>query len=122
MAESLIAKLRGRKTACAAWQEIMRLREAASDPARDEGRPVPDRPMGDPSINSEGEFAAKPGQIESGIDLPHQVIFRNGVVELKLAEKLRLFARQLAMRQSRRTFARIARKERGWPHYANLPT
>jgi hypothetical protein len=30
------------------------------------------------------KFAAKPGQIESGIDLPHQVIFRNRVVEFKL--------------------------------------
>jgi hypothetical protein len=40
------------------------------------------------------EFAAKPGQIESSIDLPHQMIFRNRVVELKLVEKLRLSALQ----------------------------
>src|SRR5205814_1664596 len=40
------------------------------------------------------KFAAKPGQIESSIDLPHQMIFRNRVVELKLVEKLRLFALQ----------------------------
>src|SRR3954454_4520746 len=40
------------------------------------------------------EFAAKPGQIESSIDLPHQMIFRNRVVELKLVQKLRLSALQ----------------------------
>src|SRR5450432_2498582 len=40
------------------------------------------------------EFTTKPGQIESCIDLPHQMIFRNRVVELKLVEKLRLFALQ----------------------------
>src|SRR3954447_20611821 len=40
------------------------------------------------------EFAAKPGQIESSIDLPHQMIFRSRVVELKLVEKLRLSALQ----------------------------
>src|SRR5438132_1741 len=42
------------------------------------------------------KFAAKPGQIESRIDLPHQVILRDSVVELKLVEKLRLFALQSA--------------------------
>jgi hypothetical protein len=29
------------------------------------------------------KFAAKPGQIESGIDLPHQLIFRNRVAKMK---------------------------------------
>src|SRR3954453_6058294 len=40
--------------------------------------------------------AAKPGQIETSIDLPYQVIRRDGIVELKLVEKLRLFALQPA--------------------------
>src|SRR3954468_10956725 len=40
------------------------------------------------------KFAAEPGKIESSIDLPHQMIFGNCVIELKLVEKLRLFALQ----------------------------
>src|SRR3954451_15563173 len=40
------------------------------------------------------KFAAEPGKIESSIDLPHQMIFVNCVIELKLVEKLRLFALQ----------------------------
>src|SRR6266513_2615282 len=39
------------------------------------------------------KFAAEPGKIESSIDLPYQMIFRDCVIELKLVEKLRLFAR-----------------------------
>src|SRR5437879_13917014 len=42
------------------------------------------------------KFAAKPGQIESRIDLPHQVILRDSVVELKLVEKLRVSVIQVA--------------------------
>jgi hypothetical protein len=42
------------------------------------------------------KLAARPGEIASGIDLPHQMIFRNRVVEPKLVEKLRLFALQPA--------------------------
>src|SRR5256885_9169502 len=38
------------------------------------------------------KFAAEPGKIESSIDLPHQMIFRDCVIELKLVEKLRSFA------------------------------
>src|SRR5215212_294375 len=38
------------------------------------------------------KFAAEPGKIESSIDLPYQMIFRDCVIELKLVEKLRLFA------------------------------
>src|SRR5436853_5942094 len=38
------------------------------------------------------KFAAEPGKIESSIDLPHQMIFRDCIIELKLVEKLRLFA------------------------------
>src|SRR5437868_3668237 len=40
------------------------------------------------------KFAAEPGKIESSIDLPYQMIFRDCVIELKLVEKLRLFALQ----------------------------
>src|SRR3989440_7158370 len=40
------------------------------------------------------KFAAEPGKIESSIDLPYQMIFRDCVTELKLVEKLRLFALQ----------------------------
>src|SRR5438045_2330916 len=40
------------------------------------------------------KFAAEPGKIESSIDLPHQMIFGDCVIELKLVEKLRLFALQ----------------------------
>src|SRR3954451_6929258 len=40
------------------------------------------------------KFAAQPGKIESSIDLPHQMIFGDCVIELKLVEKLRLFALQ----------------------------
>jgi hypothetical protein len=32
------------------------------------------------------KFLAKPGQIESRIDLPHQMIFRNRVAQVKLVE------------------------------------
>src|SRR5437762_12664083 len=35
-----------------------------------------------------------PGKIESSIDLPHQMIFGHYVIELKVVEKLRLFALQ----------------------------
>jgi hypothetical protein len=38
------------------------------------------------------KLAAKPGQIERRIDCAHQMIFRNRVAELKLVEKLTLFA------------------------------
>src|SRR5215208_3761545 len=40
------------------------------------------------------KFAAEPGKIESSIDLPHQMIVGDYVIELKLIEKLRLFALQ----------------------------
>src|SRR5438874_11982594 len=39
------------------------------------------------------KFAAQPGKIES-IDLAHQMIFGDCVIELKLVEKLPLFALQ----------------------------
>jgi hypothetical protein len=40
------------------------------------------------------KFATKPRQIESCIDLPHQMIFRNRVVEMKLVEQLTLVTLQ----------------------------
>src|SRR5438045_9398470 len=40
------------------------------------------------------KFAAEPGEIESSMDRPYQMIFRDCVVELKLVEQLRLFALQ----------------------------
>ena len=40
------------------------------------------------------KFAAQPGKIESSIDLAHQMIFGDCVIELKLVEKLPLFALQ----------------------------
>src|ERR1700676_2204761 len=42
------------------------------------------------------KFAAKPGQIETVIDLPHQMIFRNRVAKMKLVEQLRLVTLQPA--------------------------
>src|SRR5437016_471800 len=42
------------------------------------------------------KFAAKPGQIESSIDLPHQMIFRNRVAKSKLVEQLTLVTLQTA--------------------------
>src|SRR4051795_6434495 len=40
------------------------------------------------------KFAAEQGKIESSINLSHQMIFGDCVIELKLVEKLRLFALQ----------------------------
>jgi hypothetical protein len=42
------------------------------------------------------KFAAEPGEIESRIDLPNQVIFRNGVAKMKLVEQLTLVTLQTA--------------------------
>ena len=42
------------------------------------------------------KFAAKPGQIESSIDLPHQMIFGNRVAKMKLVEQLTLVTLQTA--------------------------
>ncbi len=43
-----------------------------------------------------GKFAAKPGQIESCIDPPNEVIVRHRICEVKLREKLTRFALQTA--------------------------
>src|ERR1700674_5299282 len=42
------------------------------------------------------KFAAKPGKIESGVDLPHQMIFGNRVAKMKLVEQLTLVTLQTA--------------------------
>jgi hypothetical protein len=48
------------------------------------------------------KFTAKPGQIESSIDLPHQMIFGNRVAEMKLVEQLTLVTLQTAHHGPRR--------------------
>ena len=45
-------------------------------------------------MNNEVRARCEAGQIEHRIDCSHQMIFRNRVVELKLVEKLCLFALQ----------------------------
>src|ERR1700755_161950 len=42
------------------------------------------------------KLAAKPGQIESSVDLPYQMILRNRVAKTKLVEKLTLVTLQTA--------------------------
>src|SRR5258708_32297560 len=42
------------------------------------------------------ELAAKPRQIESSVDLPHQMIFGNRVAKMKLVEQLTLVTLQTA--------------------------
>src|SRR5437588_1764743 len=42
------------------------------------------------------KLAAKPGQIESNIDLPYQMIFRDRVAQMKLVEQLTLVTLQTA--------------------------
>src|SRR3981189_108685 len=54
--------------------------------------------------------AAKPGQIESSVDLPNQMIFRNRVAKTKLVEQLTLVTLQTAHHGS--TSPRIASTQR----------
>src|SRR3984893_8621048 len=56
------------------------------------------------------KFAAKPGKIESSVDLPHQMIFRNRVAKMKLVEQLTLVTLQTAHHGS--TSSRFASKQR----------
>src|ERR1700688_1002227 len=42
------------------------------------------------------KFAAKPGKIESSIDLPHQMIFGNRIAKTKFVEQLTLVTLQTA--------------------------
>src|ERR1700726_3991042 len=62
------------------------------------------------------KFAAKPGQIESGIDLPHQMIFRNRIAKMKLVEQLTLVTLQTAHHGSTSPrFASTQRNHASWP-------
>src|ERR1700743_1719313 len=62
------------------------------------------------------KFTAKPGKIESGIDLPHQMIFRNRLVEMKLVEQLTLVTLQTAHHGSTSPrFASTQRNHASWP-------
>src|ERR1700733_2393778 len=60
------------------------------------------------------QFAAKPGKIESSIDLPHQMIFGNRLAKMKLVEQLTLVTLQTAHHGS--TSSRFASTQRnhGW--------
>src|ERR1700686_3856219 len=62
------------------------------------------------------KFAAKPGKIESSVDLPHQMIFGNRVAKMKLVEQLTLATLQTAHHGS--TSPRFASTQRnhGSPH------
>src|ERR1700733_11364229 len=62
------------------------------------------------------KFTAKPGKIESGIDLPHQMIFRDRLVEMKLVEQLTLVPLQTAHHASTSPrFASTQRNHASWP-------
>src|SRR3984957_3658803 len=62
------------------------------------------------------KFTAKPGKIESGIDLPHQMIFRDRLVEMKLVEQLTLVTLQTAHHASTSPrFASTQRNHASWP-------
>src|ERR1700723_2022085 len=56
------------------------------------------------------QFSAKPGKIESSIDLPHQMIFGNRLAKVKLVEQLTLVTLQTAHHGS--TSPRIASTQR----------
>src|ERR1700745_1842074 len=43
-----------------------------------------------------GNFVAKPGKIESGVDLPYQMSFGNRLAKMKLVEQLTLVTLQTA--------------------------
>src|SRR4029077_10134401 len=61
-------------------------------------------------------FTAKPGQIESTVNLPHQMIFGNRVAEMKLVEQLSLVTLQTAHHGS--TSLRFASTQ---PNHASWP-
>src|SRR5512138_1456984 len=62
------------------------------------------------------KFTAKPGKIESSIDLLHQVIFGNRVAEMKLIEQLTLVTLQTAHHGSTSPrFASAQRNHASWP-------
>src|SRR3984957_10490203 len=62
------------------------------------------------------KFTAKPGKIERGIDLAHQMIFRDRLVEMKLVEQLTLVTLQTAHHGSTSPrFASTQRNHRSRP-------
>src|SRR5580765_7467952 len=62
------------------------------------------------------KFAAKPGKIESNIDLPYQMIFGNRVAKIKLVEQLTLVTLQTAHHGSTSPrFASTQRNHASWP-------
>ena len=62
------------------------------------------------------KFAAKPGKIESNIDLPYQMIFGNRVAKMKLVEQLTLVTLQTAHHGSTSPrFASTQRNHASWP-------
>src|SRR3974390_2921029 len=59
------------------------------------------------------KLAAKPGQIESSVDLPHQMIFGDRIAKMKLVEQLTLVTLQTAHHRSTpRRFASTQRNHR----------
>src|ERR1700758_2057695 len=62
------------------------------------------------------QFAAKPGKIESSIDLPHQMIFGDRIAKMKLVEQLTLVTLQTAHHGSTSPrFASTQRNHASWP-------
>src|ERR1700684_2650194 len=62
------------------------------------------------------KLTAKPGKIESSIDLPYQVIFGNSVAEMKLVEQLTLVTLQTAHHRSTSPrFSSTQRNHASWP-------
>jgi hypothetical protein len=57
---------------------------ASRNPAGESSR----RRLSAAGVQGVGKFVEKPGQIESCVDLPHQVIFWDSVAQMKLVEQL----------------------------------
>src|ERR1700749_3622242 len=60
------------------------------------------------------QFAAKPGKIESSIDLPHQMIFGNRLAKMKLVEQLTLVTLQTAHHGSPSPRFASTQRNHGW--------
>src|SRR6202047_4862436 len=65
------------------------------------------------------KFTAKPGKIENSIDLPHQMIFGDRVVEMKLVEQLTLVTLQTAHHGSTSPAIRVNTTESRLDRYLN---
>jgi len=65
------------------------------------------------------QFAAKPGQIESSIDLPHQMIFGNRVAKVTLVEQLTLVTLQTARSWIDLADTRVSNTESRFAAYLN---